>query len=67
MLNFYRHYTTTCRNGKEIKTKYCGEFIAENQPGNFTEELTWENLAENMIKTVLTILLISGIFAAVGV
>ena len=50
MLNFYRHYTTTCRNGKEIKTKYCGEFIAENQPGNFTEELTWENLAEKYDK-----------------
>lgn len=50
MLNFYRHYTTIYRSGKEIKTKYCGEFIAENQPEDFTEELTWKNLTEKYDK-----------------
>ena len=46
MLNFYKYYTTTYHNGKEIKTRYCGEFIAETPPEDTTEELTWENLAE---------------------
>lgn len=47
MLNFYKHYTTTYKNGEKIRTKYCGEFIAEETPENFTEEITWENLKEN--------------------
>jgi len=53
MLNFYRHYTTTYSNGKEVKTEYCGEFIAENAPENFTETITWENLSEKYSKNGL--------------
>lgn len=44
MLNFYKHYTTTYKNGEKIKTQYCGEFVAEKAPENFTEEITWDNL-----------------------
>lgn len=46
MLNFYKHYTTTYKNGEKIKTQYCGTFVTENAPENFTEEITWNNLEE---------------------
>lgn len=46
MLNFYKHYVTTYKNGKEICTKLCGKMITDTPSENFTEELTWENLAD---------------------
>ena len=46
MLNFYKHYATTYKNGEKIRTKYCGEFIADKVPENFTEEITWDSLKE---------------------
>lgn len=46
MLNFYHHSTITYRNGKKIKTQYCGRCLTETQPEDYTEELTWENLIE---------------------
>lgn len=46
MLNFYRLYTTTYYKDKEVRTEYCGMTLTDTPPENFTDVLTWDNIAE---------------------
>lgn len=51
MLKFYNCYATIYCNGRKVGTKNLGSCIEEeNKVQNYTEELTWENIAEKYQK-----------------
>lgn len=44
MLNFYKTYVNTYRNGELISCQYLGEALTDTAPEPFKSEIVWDNL-----------------------
>lgn len=50
MLNFYEKHAKYYHNDKEYYTEYHNSIITSEEPKNYVENITWENLEENFRK-----------------